>query len=117
MGRPTLRANISESDGMEPEDSSREIRSTRFIGKKIVGKPVRSLSGPLIWLMKWSKELRSMPRMVMPDGLMDSSCPHSFSLGVCRLTMMIECGSTISDDCSPLGYPAVTDFTQSDSNR
>src|SRR6516162_8685684 len=34
-----------------------------------------------------------MPRMVIPDGLMESSSPQSFSLGVCKLTTTIECGS------------------------
>src|SRR2546428_8091984 len=69
------------------------MRSTRFMGKKMVGKPMRSPSGSLIWRMKWSKEFRSMQRNVIPDGLMDSSSPHTFSLGVCRLTTTIEWGS------------------------
>src|SRR6266436_952287 len=34
-----------------------------------------------------------MQRSVIPEGLMLSSSPHTFSLGVCRLTMTIECGS------------------------
>src|SRR5437870_9990133 len=78
---------------MDPEGSSSEMRSTRFMGKKMVGKPMRSPSGSLIWRMKWSKEFRSMQRNVIPDGLMDSSSPHTFSLGVCRLTTTIEWGS------------------------
>jgi hypothetical protein len=36
-----------------------------------------------------------MPRMVIPAGLMERSSPHSFSLGVCKLTMMMECGFMI----------------------
>src|SRR6266705_881112 len=31
--------------------------------------------------------------MVTPEGLMVRSSPHTFSLGVCRLTTTIECGS------------------------
>src|SRR6266403_5232861 len=34
--------------------------------------------------------------MVIPEGLMERSSPHSFSLGVCKLTMMMECGFMIS---------------------
>jgi len=34
-----------------------------------------------------------MPRSVTPEGLIEESDPHTFSLGVCRLTMMIEFGS------------------------
>src|SRR5438309_3784233 len=69
------------------------MRSTRFMGKKIVGRPMRSPSGSLICRMKWSKEFKSMPRNVIPEGLMASSSPHTFSLGVCRLTTTMECGS------------------------
>src|SRR5216684_2723427 len=76
------------------------MRSTRFMGKNSVGKPMRSPSGSLIWRMKWSKELRSIPRMVIPAWWMTSSSPQIFSLGVCRLTTTMECGSM--DDESQL---------------
>src|SRR5260370_40812374 len=59
-----------------------------------------SASGLLIWGMKWSKELRSIPRMVIPAWWMTSSSPQIFSLGVCRLTTTMECGSM--DDESQL---------------
>ena len=34
-----------------------------------------------------------MPRSVTPEEFMDTSEPHNFSLGVCRLTMTMEFGS------------------------
>src|SRR6266404_7878178 len=34
--------------------------------------------------------------MVITAGLMERSSPHSFSFGVCKLTMMMECGFMIS---------------------
>src|SRR6266850_7634398 len=74
------------------------MRSRRFIGKKIVGRPMRSPSGSLIWRMKWSNELRSTPRTVIPDGLIARSSPQIFSLGECKLTTTIECRSMRSDD-------------------
>src|SRR6266513_3543860 len=92
--RPTLRAKSSFIEGMEPEASSREMRSRRFMGKKMVGRPTRSPSGSLICRIKWSKEFKSMPRSVIPEGLIARSSPHTFSLGVWRLTTTIECGST-----------------------
>src|SRR5258708_21449990 len=51
--------------------------------------------------MKSSKEFKSMPRMVTPAELMARSSPQSFSFGECKLTTMIECGSTRSTrgDC------------------
>ena len=36
-----------------------------------------------------------MPRNVIPAVLMASSSPQSFSLGVCRLTTTMECGSMV----------------------
>src|SRR5260370_35428032 len=81
---------------MEPEGSSREMRSTRFMGKKIVERPTRSPSGWLIWRMKWSKEFKSMPRIVIPEGLTARSSPHTFSLGVWGRTTTIECGAKTS---------------------
>src|SRR5437899_4234272 len=90
---------------MEPAGSSREMRSTRFMGKKTVGRPTRSPSGSLICRIKWSKEFKSMPRTVIPEGLMASNSPQTFSLGVCRLTTTIECGSMRDDhECSSTGY-------------
>src|SRR5580704_9733562 len=47
--RPILRAKSSFIEGIEPVGSSKDTRSTRFIGKKIVGKPMRSPSGSLSW--------------------------------------------------------------------
>ena len=35
-----------------------------------------------------------MPRSVTPEGLMSKSSPQTFSLGVCKLTTTMECGST-----------------------
>src|ERR1700722_3496084 len=92
--RPILRAKSSFIEGMEPLGSSRDTRSTRFIGKKIVGKPMRSPSGSLICRIKWSKEFKSMPRNVTPVGLMSKSSPQTFSLGECKLTTTMEGGST-----------------------
>src|ERR1700676_1356927 len=43
--------------------------------------------------MKSSKEFKSMPRRVTPAEFMEVSAPHNFSLGECRLRMMIEFGS------------------------
>src|SRR5215470_12891031 len=91
--RPSLRANSSSIEGMEPEGSSSAMRSTRCMGKKTVGNPTRSPSGSFIWRTKWSNEFRSMPRSVTPEVLMASSSPHTFSLGVCKLTITMECGS------------------------
>src|SRR5690242_1673913 len=82
-------------EGIEPEGSSSATRSTRCIGKNTVGNPTRSPSGSFIWRMKWSNEFRSMPRSVTPEGLMASNSPHTFSLGVCRLTITMECGSIV----------------------
>src|ERR1700688_4069871 len=92
--RPILRAKSSFMEGIEPVGSSSDTRSTRFIGKKMVGRPMRSPSGSLSWRIKWSKEFRSMPRSVTPEGLMSKSSPHTFSLGECKLTTTMECGST-----------------------
>src|SRR6266481_6097459 len=92
--RPILRAKSSFIEGMEPLGSSRDTRSTRFIGKKIVGNPMRSPSGSLICRIKWSKEFKSTPRSVTPEGLMSKSSPQTFSLGECKLTTTMECGST-----------------------
>jgi hypothetical protein len=39
-------------EGIVPEGSSKAMRSTRFMGKNMVGKPTRSPSGALIWLTK-----------------------------------------------------------------
>src|SRR5579872_1063835 len=72
------------------------MRSTRCIGKNKVGKPMRSPSGSITWRIKSSKEFKSMPRIVTPAELMDVSAPHNFSLGLCRLRMMIEFGSKVS---------------------
>src|SRR5579872_7395296 len=91
--RPTLRSNISEKEGIEPLRSSSEILSTRCIGKNSVGRPTRSPSGCNIWYTKSSKEFRSMPRSVTPAVVMDNISPQTFSRGVCRLTITIECRS------------------------
>src|SRR5579862_3581791 len=91
--RPTLREKSSSMEGMEPLGSSRVMRSMRVMGKKRVGTPTRSESGSLIWRMKWSKELRSMPRMVTPAVLKPRSSPQIFSLGVWRLMTTMEWGS------------------------
>src|SRR5882757_1860680 len=80
-------------EGMEPEGSSSEMRSTRVMGKKMVGRPMRSASNWLIWLTKWSNEFRSTPRMVTPLGLISSKRPQIFSRGECRLTITMELGS------------------------
>src|SRR6266849_6588569 len=45
--RPILRWKTSAMEGIEPEGSSREMRSTRVMGKKTVGRPTRSASGSL----------------------------------------------------------------------
>src|SRR6202451_4245750 len=91
--RPTLREKSASIEGMEPLGSSRVMRSMRVMGKKRVGTPTRSVSGSLIWRMKWSKELRSMPRMVTPAVLKPRSSPQTFSLGVWRLMTTMEWGS------------------------
>src|SRR6202044_3210104 len=91
--RPTLREKSSSMEGMEPLGSSRVMRSMRVMGKKRVGTPTRSVSGSLIWRMKWSKELRSMPRTVTPAVLKLRSSPQIFSLGVWREMTTIEWGS------------------------
>src|ERR1700722_14049074 len=80
-------------EGMEPLGSSRVMRSMRVMGKKRVGTPTRSVSGSLIWRMKGSKELRSMPRTVTPAVLKLRSSPQIFSLGVWRLMTTMEWGS------------------------
>ncbi len=54
---------------------------------------MRSPSGSITCRMKSSNELRSIPRIVIPEPFMETSAPHNFSLGVCRLTMTIEFGS------------------------
>src|SRR5580658_11140977 len=91
--RPILRAKSSFIEGIEPAVSSRDTRSTRFIGKKMVGSPMRSPSGSFSWRIKWSKEFKSIPRSVTPEGLMSNSSPQTFSLGECKLTTTIEWGS------------------------
>src|SRR5580658_9882896 len=91
--RPILRAKSSFIEGIDPVGSSRETRSTRFIGKKMVGNPMRSPSGSLSWRIKWSNEFKSIPRSVTPEGLMSSNSPQTFSFGECKLTTTIECGS------------------------
>src|SRR6266478_4194473 len=80
-------------EGMEPDGSSSEMRSTRVMGKKMVGRPMRSASNWLIWLTKWSNEFRSTPRKVTPLGLISSKRPQIFSRGECRLTITMELGS------------------------
>src|SRR5258708_7642588 len=80
-------------EGMEPDGSSSEMRSTRVMGKKMVGRPMRSASNWLIWLTKWSKEFKSTPRKVTPLGLISSKRPQIFSRGECRLTITMELGS------------------------
>src|ERR1700676_2352835 len=97
--RPILRAKSSFIEGIEPVGSSRDTRSTRFIGKKMVGNPMHSLSGSLICRIKWSNEFKSIPRRVTPEGLMSNSSPQTFSLGECKLTTTIECGSTMGALC------------------
>src|SRR5258708_37742024 len=79
-------------EGMEPDGSSREMRSTQVMGKKMVGRPMRSASNWLIWLTKWSKEFRSPPRKVTPLGLISSKRLQIFSRGECRLTITMELG-------------------------
>src|ERR1700693_1239368 len=69
------------------------MRSMRCIGKNSVGSPMRSPSGSSTCRMKSSNEFRSMPRSVTPEEFMETSEPHNFSLGVCRLTMTMEFGS------------------------
>src|ERR1700741_1485073 len=91
-------------EGMEPDGSSSEMRSTRGMGKKMVGKPMRPASNWLIWLTKWSKEFKSTPRKVTPLGLISSRMPQIFSRGECRLTMTIELGS-MNVSCIPSRLP------------
>src|SRR6266850_864661 len=38
-----------------------------------------------------------MPRIVIPEGLMVSSSPQTFSLGECKLTITMECSSMRND--------------------
>src|ERR1700688_3036193 len=94
MERPTRCSNRPESEGIDPCGSSSAIRSMRCIGKKSVGSPMRSPSGSITCRMKSSKEFKSMPRTVTPAELIETSAPHNFSFGVCRLRMMMELGST-----------------------
>src|SRR5271154_1287218 len=55
--------------------------------------------------MKWSKELRSTPRTVMPLGFNPSRMPQNFSLGECKLTTTIELSSMLA------GWIWLLDFT------
>src|SRR5258708_9812194 len=79
-------------EGMEPDGSSSEIRSTRVMGKKMVGRPMRSASNWLLWLTKWSKEFKSTPRKVTPLGLISSKRPQIFSRCECTLAITMELG-------------------------
>src|SRR5580704_15207170 len=94
MERPTRCSNRPESEGIDPCGSSSAMRSMRCMGKNSVGRPMRSPSGSITCRIKSSKEFRSMPRSVTPEAFMDTSEPHNFSLGECRLTMLMEFGST-----------------------
>jgi len=55
--------------------------------------------------MKSSNEFRSMPRRVTPEEFMETSEPHSFSLGECKLTITMEFGSNYSL-CFPVAWIA-----------
>jgi len=102
--RPSLRAKSSSIEGMEPVGSSSVMRSTRVMGKKRVGTPTRSPSGSFELTDEMIEGIQVDATHGDSAVLTTSSSPQIFSLGLCKLTTTMECGSMIDPICSLSAY-------------
>jgi hypothetical protein len=80
--RPLRRSTSWLREGISPDGSSFEMRSTRHMGKNRSPKPIKGSSWTTACI-QLSKAFKSRPRKNTPAGLISSRRPQHFSRGEC----------------------------------